>query len=253
MPIHDWSRVDAGTFHFFHMRWIASICDVLNGGLLPGHYYAMGEQRAAGDEPDVLTLHAATVGAGREEDEIRRPPFDDPGGGVLVAPRKARIVDESDTDFYRRKQNSVVVRHASDDRVVAMIEIVSWGNKSTRQALEQFVKKVAKFLDRGIHLLIVDVQRPGPYDPDGIHGAIWGYIAGKEYTAPDDKPLTVVAYEYDVVFRAHVEPVTVGDELPDTPLFLQPGRCVNLPLEATYRTTWDVFPRRWKDVIDPGR
>ena len=102
MPIHDWTRVDAGTFHFFHMCWIASICDVLNQGLLPRNYYAMGEQRALGDEPDVLTLHAA--------------PFGDAG-------------DEADTDYHRRKQNSVVVRHVSGDRVVAMIEVVSWGNK----------------------------------------------------------------------------------------------------------------------------
>jgi hypothetical protein len=56
MPIHDWTGVDADTFHFFHMRWIASICDVLNEGLLPRNCYAMGEQSANGDEPDVLTL-----------------------------------------------------------------------------------------------------------------------------------------------------------------------------------------------------
>ena len=80
MPIHDWDRVDAGTFHYFHMRWIASICDVLNDGLLPRHYYAMGEQRAARDEPDVLTLHSAGPGAG-EDDSGPADPADDAGGG----------------------------------------------------------------------------------------------------------------------------------------------------------------------------
>jgi hypothetical protein len=252
MPIHDWTRVDAGTFHFFHLRWIASICDILNGGLLPRNYYAMGEQRAIGDEPDVLTLHAAPFGNLGGDDAGAAEPSGDAGGGLLLAPPRASIVDEADTDYYRRKQNSVVARHVSGDRIVAMIEIVSWGNKSTRLALEQFVKK-ARFLDRGVHLLITDIQPPGPCDPQGIQGVIWDYVAGKTYSAPIDKPLTVAAYESDVVFRAYVEPVAGGDSLPDMPLFLRPGQHVNIPLEATYQTTWRVFPQRWKEVIAPGR
>jgi hypothetical protein len=35
MPIHDWTRVDAGMFHHFHQCWIGSITDVLNHRLLP--------------------------------------------------------------------------------------------------------------------------------------------------------------------------------------------------------------------------
>jgi hypothetical protein len=147
----------------------------------------------------------------------------------------------------------VAVRHVSGDRIVAMIEIVSWGNKSTRQALDQFVKKAARFLNQGVHLLIVDIQPPGRCDLHGIHGAIWDYIVGRSYSAPVDKPLTVAAYESGLVFRADVEPIAVGDPLPDMPLFLRPGHHVNLPLEATYQTAWRVFPRRWKDVIEPDR
>ena len=35
MPIHDWTRVTAGTWHDFHLVWIAELRNVLNGGLLP--------------------------------------------------------------------------------------------------------------------------------------------------------------------------------------------------------------------------
>ena len=35
MPIHDWTRVDAGIFHHFHYQWISTISNALNGGLLP--------------------------------------------------------------------------------------------------------------------------------------------------------------------------------------------------------------------------
>ena len=35
MPVHDWTRVDAGTFHAFHTLWIGEIMKALNAGLLP--------------------------------------------------------------------------------------------------------------------------------------------------------------------------------------------------------------------------
>ncbi len=31
MPIHDWARVDAGTFHGFHTAWITHLSEALNG------------------------------------------------------------------------------------------------------------------------------------------------------------------------------------------------------------------------------
>jgi hypothetical protein len=53
MPIHDWTRVDAGILHHFHQRWIVAITEVLNERLLPGEYYALTEQQGAGFEPDI--------------------------------------------------------------------------------------------------------------------------------------------------------------------------------------------------------
>ena len=44
MPIHDWTRVSAGTFHAFHLSWISEIQEALNSGLLPADYYAQAEQ-----------------------------------------------------------------------------------------------------------------------------------------------------------------------------------------------------------------
>ena len=41
---------------------------------------------------------------------------------------------------------------------------------------------------------------------------------------------------------AYVEPVAVGDLLPDMPVFLTPDRYVPCPLDATYQTAWDQFP-----------
>src|SRR5260370_42544471 len=42
---------------------------------------------------------------------------------------------------YARLQRTVVVRHTSDDRIVATIEVLSAGNKSSRHALRSFLDK----------------------------------------------------------------------------------------------------------------
>ena len=62
MPMHNWTRVEAGIFHAFHHRWITSISDMLNTGMLPQEYYALPEQQAAGFGPDVLTLQSQRAG-----------------------------------------------------------------------------------------------------------------------------------------------------------------------------------------------
>ena len=49
---------------------------------------------------------------------------------------------------------------------------------------------------------------------------------------------------------AYVEPIAVGDVLPDMPLFLKPEFYVPAPLEATYQTTWNVFPNVLKRLLE---
>ena len=69
------------------------------------------------------------------------------------------------------KQNAVVVRHVSGDRMVAVLEVVSPGNKSGRAPMQAFVEKAADLIQRGIHLLILDLHPPGPRDPAGDSSA----------------------------------------------------------------------------------
>lgn len=56
MPIHDWTRVSAGTCHDFHIVWTAELRTALNDGLLPPEYYAQAEQVTGPFAPDVLAL-----------------------------------------------------------------------------------------------------------------------------------------------------------------------------------------------------
>ena len=80
---------------------------------------------------------------------------------------------------------------------------------------------------------------------------MWEYLVDEPFTPPPDKPLTLAAYASALTLRAFVEPVAVGDVLPDMPLYLEPEGYVNVPLEATYRAAFDSIPRRWRDVLEP--
>jgi Protein of unknown function (DUF4058) len=90
------------------------------------------------------------------------------GLAVLTTPPRTRYVQRAEADAYARKANRVTVRH-KQGRVVAVLEIVSPGNKSGRTALHNFVEKMTDLLDQGIHLLIVDLFPPSNRDPQGIH------------------------------------------------------------------------------------
>jgi hypothetical protein len=247
MPIHDWTKVKAGIFHDFHHSWVEEIKRALNAGVLPADYYALAEQKAVGFGPDVLTLQ--NIRSEAEEEPAGELPAG--GIGLLQAKPQARIIEESDMAFYRRKQSTVAVRHVSDDRVVALVEVVSPNNKNNRNGLRAFVEKAAELLDKGIHLLILDLFPPGTRDPQGIHGAIWEYIEDETPAHPPDKPLTLASYETGPMVTAYVEPVAVGDVLPNQPLFLVPGGHVSVPLEKTYTAAWEGVPARWRKVIDP--
>ena len=246
MPMHDWTRVEPGIYHAFHHRWISALSDTLNGGKLPSEYYALPEQVAAGFGPDVLTLQ----GPPPDGEKSRDSTGGDSTGVALQTRPRTRFTAETDAEFYRRKKSSIAVRHVSGDRIVAILEIVSPGNKSNRHAFKAFIDKACELLEHRIHLLFVDPIPPTPRDPHGIHAAIWEQVQEDPFQPPADQPLTLVAYECDLITRAYIEPFAVGQPMPDMPLFLAPNACVMVPLEATYQTAFAVMPRRWQTVLE---
>jgi hypothetical protein len=253
MPIHDWTRVEDGIFHHFHLHWIGVISSTLNAGLLPAGFYALAEQVAAGREPDVLALEqVGPTSADFVASENENGDPSEPSGGVAVrtAPPKVRFKSVAENEWYARKQNRVAIRHVTGDAVVAMIEIVSPGNKASRHALHAFVEKAREFLEGGIHLLVLDLFPPSPRDPQGIHGAIWSAIENDNFHLPADEPLTLVAYEATPVKQAYIEPSAIGRPLVDMPLFLFPGGYVDVPLEATYQAAFEGVPLRWRKVLE---
>jgi hypothetical protein len=244
MPIHDWSRVPDGTFHHFHVTWIPRLSHELNHGLLPPGYYAMAEQVASGVIPDVLTLQAI-----ENEDE---PAESEAAGGTAVAvePPKVSISARLEQSLYARKANHLVIRHRSSDRIVAMLEVISAGNKANRRDFNDFMKKTLDAIHAGIHVLLVDLHPPTSRDPQGIHGAIWTELGDDSYVAPVGKPLTLVSYVGKPDFTCFVEPTAVGEPLKPMPLFLSTTRYVTVPLEESYMAAVAEVPDRARAPLE---
>jgi hypothetical protein len=240
MPIHDWSLVPAGIFHAFHVGWVSALSASLNNGLLPGSYYAMPEllggviaapviarlQRSADDSTDADEIPAVIA------QMLQPPPF---------APTA-----ETDLEFYRRKQNLIVIRSVSGDRMIAVVEIVSPANKQPGGAFRHFVQQATSLLLNEIHLVMVDLLPPTDRAPCGTHSAIWDEVEGERYEGPASKPLAVTSYEAAIGIRAFVQHMAVGEAIPTSPLFLSRDGCVMVRLDETYQKAFNGMPRLWQ-------
>ena len=251
MPVHDWARVIAGIFHDFHQTWIPEIKNALNGGILPDGFYALAGQVAEGPQPDVLALEAT----GLEETELVRRGCSRHGAAVALAERLPRVeyTESAEEEVYSGSASRVVIRHASGDRVVALLEILSPGNKHSQFEINRFLDKLDQSLIRGCHLLLLDLHHPGTFDPQGIHSAFWGRRSASAHGVTSERPLGLSAYRADIHPTAYFQPLAVGERLPNMPLFLTADLYVDVPLEQTYMAAFAGVPRRWRDVIEVAR
>ncbi len=150
----------------------------------------------------------------------------------------------------RGTRRTLTIRHISGHRIVALIEITSPANKDRATHLVEFVDKAEAALAYGIHLVLVDLIPPGPHDPQGIHAALWARYDDEPYLLPPGEPLTLASYVGGMRPEAYLEHLAVGTPLAEMPLFLNPDRYINLPLEATYLAAHRGMPAFWRDVLD---
>lgn len=250
MAIHDWTRVEAGIFHSLHTVWIGHINTALNDGLLPEGYYALAEQHVGHPVTDVLTPHSSE--APRQPRPL--PPIPDTGGlAVAEAPPRTsrrRTVEPA----ARTRRRSLAVRHVSGHRLIALIEIVSPANKDRAEHVREFTGKLVSALNVGVNVLLVDLFPPGRHDPQGLHGEMHRLLEDGDdpYDLPAEGPLTLASYVADPPGRVdiYLEHPAVGAAPPEMPLFLNPDRYVNVPLEATYQAAYRGLPAFWRDVLE---
>ena len=249
MPIHDWNRIFAGGFHHFHQLWTPEISKALNGCVLPEGFYAAIEQVTGGPEPDVVTLEARSA----DWDAHEGSGTSDGPAGLAVAeqPPKVTYTCETDEERYVKKADRIAVRHVSDDETVAIIEIVSPGNKSSERTYRSFREKLDGLADSGVHLLVIDLFGPTTRDPEGFPRAFWGSDGnGRIPAVSSDKPFSLSAFQTDRTLTGYFEILGVGDELVPMPLFLTSQRYVYVPLAETYAAAWEGVPAQWKKIVE---
>jgi hypothetical protein len=129
-------------------------------------------------------------------------------------------------------------------------KVLSPGNKASRSALDDFVHKAHELLRAGIHFALVDLFPPTRRDPEGIHPILWSDEDDDTFRFDPAKPLTCASYRAGPLAEAFVEPVGVGDKLPDLPVFLFADEYVPVPLEATYQAAFGAVPEFWREALD---
>jgi hypothetical protein len=246
MPVHDWTRVDAGIYHDFHNVWIAELRNAFNEGLLPEGYYALTEQHAGRLIPDLLTLHVSQPGP------VKGSAL--PAGSVALADAPPRVHKKlTASASLRARRRSLAIRHVSGHQLVALIEVVSPSNKDRRDHVDELATKIVSALGLGVHVLLIDLLPPGTHDPHGIHGAVWTLL---DELDTEDEPqlsenLTLASYVATAPVDAYLVRVATGTPLPAMPLFLQPDSYVDVPLEVTYEAAFRGTPGYYRDILEP--
>ena len=237
VPLHDWTRVSAGKWHDMHLAWTGALRNELNAGVLPDPFFALAEpvtgRRA---RPPDVAVHASDV-------EIL-------AGCVPAseAPVRFALFEMAGGPWVRRR---VTVRHPDGDRVVAVVEFASPGNRDAGPKVTHFARTVADALLAGVHAVLIDPFPPTAAAPAGLHGAVMAELGGSP--APrDGRPLTFAGYcatgAGDEV-AASVEPRAAGEPVPTVPLFLDSEWFLPLDLAPSYATAFRGCPKPVREVL----
>lgn len=250
MPAHDWSRATGGMFHDFHTAWITYIKSQLNHGILPPGYFAVSEQVVRPIVPDVTTLKVppSVIGSPNRN-----------GGGIAVAeavPRTHKEMRGLLNPPVAPPMRRIAIHRPDGSQVVAFVEIISSANKGRAASVENFVDKVVDALEAGLQVLLIDLLPHNRHAPAGFHERIVNALTTapltvKQHGTYPEGNREFVSYTSDGrEFAAYLEPWSVGADLPTMPLFLEPDRYVNVPLEDSYRKAWADTPQIWRSILE---
>jgi hypothetical protein len=127
-----------------------------------------------------------------------------------------------------------------DAKVVAVVELVSPGNKDRSEARRAFAIKCAAYLQRGIGVVTIDIVTSRRFN---LHNELVRLLGQADtYLMAEETAIYTVAYR--PARRSNVDqidiwptPLTVGGSLPVVPLALRGTRAIPLDLDATYTET----------------
>jgi hypothetical protein len=130
-----------------------------------------------------------------------------------------------------------VLEQRGGSRLVAVVELVSPGNKDRPETRRAFAAKCVAYLQRGIGLITVDIVTERQFNLHDELVEVLGW--GEPFRMPAEVFLYAMAYRparRQKKNEIDIWPVSlaVGNPLPVLPLALKGTRAVPIELEATY-------------------
>jgi hypothetical protein len=220
-PYHHWES--------FHSNWATRIADGIAAVLPPEFQVEEHTHAGPGFEIDVATYEGAA-------------PLQSGAGTAVLAPRAApayappvpdAVLPAAFPDTFEVR----VFSTTAGLTLVAVIELVSPGNKDRQAERRAFVAKCASYLAQGVSLIVVDVVTSRQAN---LHNDLMRLMeASPELDFPDG--VTLYAAAYRPVRRGEREeidlwrrPLAVGAPLPTLPLRLTGELFVAVDFEAAY-------------------
>jgi hypothetical protein len=215
----------------FHGFWITHLAGNFN--MRPNRYGFLAESNVH------IGITVAADVAAFEEDT---PTGERPNGAVAVAtevwapPQPPLVVP---LDFSELETFEIRIYDQERARtLVAVVELVSPGNKDRPESRRAFLDKCAAYLREGISVVIVDIVTSRRHN---FHAALMELFHGGETALRAiTTDLYAVAYRVHVVgqrtqLEAWPAALALGAPLPALPLWLTESLCVPLDLEAGYQ------------------
>lgn len=157
------------------------------------------------------------------------------GMPVAEATLTVTVAEESDEE----EESAIFVREAGSERLVTVIEILSYSNKSAgAEKRARYLFKRRELLAAGIHLVEVDLLR-------------WGQRITSSLPA---RPYHILISRADEFPRSRVWSFGLDEPIPDTPLPLLGAReHVPLPVQSAFKSIYKArnFRQRLPYTSDP--
>lgn len=211
-------------WHSFHNHWAGNLATDLNRRL-PSEWFAE-ENVQFGIEIDVATFEESMAGVGTSDEGAAHP---------WTPPEPLKTIDfPLTTDVVEIR----VFSEAGGPTLAGAIELVSPANKDRPESREAFVSKCETYLREVIGLAVVDIVTE--YEAS-LHETLLQRLRNKT-DEMESVPLYAAAYrpaerEEHTVLDIWHEPLHVGGLLPQMPLYLKNGPCMQIDLASTYRQT----------------
>jgi hypothetical protein len=221
-PHHHWES--------FHSNWATRIADGIAAALPPGFQVEEHIHAGPGIEIDVATLEQDTAVDGGAAGAVL---------ATLAAPAYAPPApDRTMPAVFPDNFEVRVFSTAAGLTLVAVVELVSPGNKDRPAERRAFAAKCVSYLTQGVSLIVMDVVTSRRAN---LHNDLMRLLeAAPDMDFPDDVSLYAVAYrpvrrgdqdEIDLWRR----PLALGAPLPTLPLRLTGDLFVAVDFEAAYQ------------------